>query len=396
MDDRCDGKTDCQDKSDEEECRVVEMSQSYNKYLSPLPPNAEGEDPGKLPIYSSMAVHLLSSFDSITGSYRAEFTLELKWYDDRLSFNNLRSSPKVNQIQPEEEARLWFPAFVFENTKQKIPGLVDGKSSLKVVKGGAGYISGSTAVENKLVFSGKDNFIVYERFYSEVFDCSFHLHWYPFDTQVCYLDVEPDAELQDFVQFITGDFKYEGPEDLTEYTVKTISMKVEEEVTLRVEVSIQRRLLSLILRTFIPTVILNIIGHMSNYYKETFFVGLMTLNVTVTLVLTTMFLSISTNLPPTAYIKMIDVWLLFNLLKPFVDIIVNTYIENQRGKRAESSKKEAWSAGKPKLGQEVAGGPGQAPTVQQCRYFLRVVYPAFYVLFVVFFWIIGLIKYYSS
>ena len=40
--------------------------------------------------------------------------------------------------------------------------------------------------------------------------------------------------------------------------------------------------------------------------------------------------SISTNLPPTAYIKMIDTWLLFSLLKPFVDIIVQTYIETLR------------------------------------------------------------------
>ena len=117
--------------------------------------------------------------------------------------------------------------------------------------------------------------------------------------------------------------------DLTEYTIKEIDMAAVEE-KLRVAVSIQRKLLSLVLRTFIPTMILNIIGHMSNYYKESNFVGLMTLNVTVTLVLTTMFLSISTNLPPTAYIKMIDVWLLFNLLKPFIDIIVNTYIENLR------------------------------------------------------------------
>ena len=46
--------------------------------------------------------------------------------------------------------------------------------------------------------------------------------------------------------------------------------------------------------------------------------------------------SISTNLPPTAYVKMIDYWLIFNLLKPFVDIIVQTYIETLR----EDNKKE--------------------------------------------------------
>ena len=40
--------------------------------------------------------------------------------------------------------------------------------------------------------------------------------------------------------------------------------------------------------------------------------------------------SINTSLPPTAYIKMIDIWLIFSLLKPFVDIIVQTYLETLR------------------------------------------------------------------
>ena len=55
----------------------------------------------------------------------------------------------------------------------------------------------------------------------------------------------------------------------------------------------------------------------------------------------------STNLPPTAYIKMIDCWLIFSLLKPFVDIIVQTYIETLRenpdDEKKETEKPEAWS-----------------------------------------------------
>ena len=62
--------------------------------------------------------------------------------------------------------------------------------------------------------------------------------------------------------------------------------------------------LSIILTKFAPTVILNIVGHSSNY---------------------------SNNLPNTAYIKMIDIWLLFNLIKPFNDILVTTYMDSLRG-----------------------------------------------------------------
>ena len=91
-----------------------------------------------------------------------------------------------------------------------------------------------------------------------------------------------------------------------------------------------RRLLSLILTVFTPTVLLNLIGHCANFFKPFFFEAVISLNVTVMLVLTTMFISVSQNLPKTAYIKMIDFWLIFNLLKPFVDIIIQTYIESLR------------------------------------------------------------------
>ena len=39
------------------------------------------------------------------------------------------------------------------------------------------------------------------------------------------------------------------------------------------------------------------------------------------LVLTTMFINVSNNLPKTSYVKMIDIWLLFNLTIPFAEVI---------------------------------------------------------------------------
>ena len=43
-------------------------------------------------------------------------------------------------------------------------------------------------------------------------------------------------------------------------------------------------------------------------------------NLTVMLVLATMFISVSENLPKTSYIKMIDIWLIFNLMIPFFEV----------------------------------------------------------------------------
>ena len=39
---------------------------------------------------------------------------------------------------------------------------------------------------------------------------------------------------------------------------------------------------------------------------------------------------VNDGLPDTSYLKMIDIWLFFNLLVPFILIIIHTYIETLR------------------------------------------------------------------
>ena len=43
-----------------------------------------------------------------------------------------------------------------------------------------------------------------------------------------------------------------------------------------------------------------------------------------------MFINVSNNLPKTSYMKMVDVWLLFNLLYPFTVVLIHTYMDTLR------------------------------------------------------------------
>lgn len=73
--------------------------------------------------------------------------------------------------------------------------------------------------------------------------------------------------------------------------------------------------------TYIPTVLLIIISYFSNFFKPFFFEATVVVNLTVMLVLVTMFISVSEGLPKTSYIKMIDIWLVFVLLIPFFEVL---------------------------------------------------------------------------
>ena len=46
--------------------------------------------------------------------------------------------------------------------------------------------------------------------------------------------------------------------------------------------------------------------------------------------LTTMFINVSNSLPKTSYMKMVDAWLLFNLLYPFIVVLLHTYMDTLR------------------------------------------------------------------
>ena len=101
-------------------------------------------------------------------------------------------------------------------------------------------------------------------------------------------------------------------------------------VRIVVSIYLGRRLLSVLTTVYIPSVLLNIIGHITNYFKPFYFESAIAVNLTVMLVLTSMFISVVAGLPVTSYIKMIDTWLLFSLVIPFIDVLLTCVIDNLR------------------------------------------------------------------
>ena len=130
---RCDGKKDCKDASDERNCRVVVDDPIYNKHLTPPTDNGE-----KMVIFSNTVIHSVLNFSPNTRQFKADFTFGLRWFDNRLKFNNLRPPQHDNHFKPDEAESIWFPLFIFENTDNKKIGILDAKSSLSVKQEGVG------------------------------------------------------------------------------------------------------------------------------------------------------------------------------------------------------------------------------------------------------------------
>jgi hypothetical protein len=70
-------------------------------------------------------------------------------------------------------------------------------------------------------------------------------------------------------------------------------------------------------------------------FKSSNFTPIITVNLTSLLVLTTLFISVSNSLPRTSYVKLVDIWLIFSLLVPFVEVIIHTVIDILRNRQKE-------------------------------------------------------------
>ena len=70
------------------------------------------------------------------------------------------------------------------------------------------------------------------------------------------------------------------------------------------------------------------------------------MNLTSLLVLTTLFISVSSSLPQTAYVKMVDVWLIFAQVIPWVEVLLHTLIDWMRTDEEEDEGREINHHGK--------------------------------------------------
>merc|ERR1719225_2243433 len=98
--------------------------------------------------------------------------------------------------------------------------------------------------------------------------------------------------------------------------------------------------MSAILTIYLPTVLILTIVYATNFFKDFFFEAVVTVNLTSLLVLTTLFISVSDSLPKTAYVKLVDIWLIFAQLVPWIEVLLHTAMDLMRTEEDEEGGEE--------------------------------------------------------
>ena len=104
------------------------------------------------------------------------------------------------------------------------------------------------------------------------------------------------------------------------------------------EIVFKRRIMNELLTTYLPSSLLLLISYATTFFKPFYFEAAVTVNLTVMLVTTNLFIrspdksrydtfyliflfSVMDKLPVTSYVRLVDIWLIFGQLIPFIQVI---------------------------------------------------------------------------
>ena len=114
--------------------------------------------------------------------------------------------------------------------------------------------------------------------------------------------------------------------DLTMFSIQNLTLLRSEQLVI-MSIVLKRKVATELLTTYLPTILLLLITFVTIFFDKDLFGDAIAVNLTIMLVMTTIFTSKIEELPPTSDMKMIDIWLIFCLVVPFTEVILRTAIE---------------------------------------------------------------------
>ena len=203
-----------------------------------------------------------------------KFRINMQWVDARVTYYNIKQDENMNSLSLDEQLTLWTPTIVFWNTKEQLRTVNDKNTFANIKRQAEGSIIEKEVNEDIETYEGSENGISMSRVYSIQFFCEYNMAWYPFDIQTCQIIMVMDGVLDNYADLLPGDLNFSGPRELTQYFVQQFKIEkttIQMKDTVTVSITLGRRLLGTFLTIFFPTILLNIIGYSTNFFKAFFF-----------------------------------------------------------------------------------------------------------------------------
>ena len=316
---KCDKKFDCLDESDEDDCKIIANSSPLDK---DLPPPVQTN---LTPVRVNINLDSILQIDEVGMNFKAKFLFWNEWLDWRISSYDLNEW--INILNEKEISQIWIPYLMFENGLDDENGLSTefGQSKyVAVVRNKTNEFELMDSLDERRLYVNQR--LLYSAWFIRHFSCDFELHNYPFDRQNCQIKLRVPWPIQDYIRLIPGEAENLGPDSFSQFNIINISMlpfdsKIQvgkSSVGMMFQFQLQRDITHHIYMTYIPTLFILIMTLTSLFIDEEHFGATTAVSMTCMLVLYMLYQSIVASMPITVYMKLLDYWLIFNLVMPFL------------------------------------------------------------------------------
>ncbi|XP_047739476.1 gamma-aminobutyric acid receptor subunit beta-1 [Hyalella azteca] len=197
-------------------------------------------------------------------------------------------------------------------------------------------LSDFNSVERASLFNRGSGLLVNTQHVNGKFACVFDVFRYPFDVHRCELLVRLGFSSERLVTFTNDSLSliYTGANKLKEFNVQnmtaiasSVNFRNSSNTELKVTIILERIPGMVMMNILLPSFMLSIIGYSTLYIRLELLQVRLPVALTTMLVLYTLFNQVSTTLPTTAYIKMIDIWFLTIISLIFVMSITHVVVD---------------------------------------------------------------------
>ena len=330
---RCDQLPNCRDKSDETGCKLMKLEEGYNKMIPPI--TSINESTVQVPVHVSVNLQNIVEVEEVRNKIWIQFEICLEWNETRATYQNLKTKTAMNVLKEEDKTDLWLPLVIYDNTDQKettrLGKRSEWRTEVNVKRVGNFSRGGLEQVDEVELFGGDENPLIMKQVYTHRFQCEYHLEFYPFDTQTCSIEMVLSSYDMEMVQLTPHQLIMSNNKDLALFRITEWRLQFRNsdraDDGVRMKIVLKRKVMTVLLTTYLPSTLLLLITFATTFFKPFFFEAALSVNLTTMLVMTTIFIGEMQKLPITAYIKFVDIWLVFCQLVPFAEVILLTAME---------------------------------------------------------------------
>ena len=335
----CNGIKDCDDGHEE----IWDICRSLVQPKHLMSPNSQSLD--NISIKAFVSVLKVLDISQEKSTFTLYFWLRLKWFNPTLEFYFLKENYELNNkyltvdMMDDGNFDVIMPHPTFLHLYESHITTLDeavyvGKRAQPTMDNG--YLFMDSSKSSWETYKGSENPYIKESLHHAEFTCSFdNIQNYPFGFQDCSFEF---FLIRSTAKLVAGVIQYQGSHVVGQYVIDNWSLSCGKAEETRIEgcpdckpifpckvtVTMKRNLLSVIVITFIPPFLMNVINQASVYLKgDSKYDLIITVNITIMMVLASIYLSVSGSLQSTPSIKPVELYLVFNLFYPFLVITVN-------------------------------------------------------------------------